>query len=120
MGKVLVDTDVVIDYIKGRLELGKDAYYISEITLYELLRGFREIEKSKKLLEEIFIVVWNNNDILQKAAEIYRELRRRGLTISDADIIIGATAIVMEMPLWTKNLKHFIPMKEFGLRLYHS
>jgi rRNA-processing protein FCF1 len=33
MVKVLVDTDVVIDYVKGRLELGEGVYYISEITL---------------------------------------------------------------------------------------
>ncbi|MGC9051074.1 type II toxin-antitoxin system VapC family toxin [Pyrobaculum sp.] len=45
MDKVLVDTDVVIEYIKGRLELGDGVFYISEITLYELLRGFADVEK---------------------------------------------------------------------------
>ncbi|MGC8973743.1 MAG: type II toxin-antitoxin system VapC family toxin [Thermoproteus sp.] len=70
MVKVLVDTDVVIDYVKGRLELGEGVYYISEITLYELLRGFTEIERAKRLLEDIFVVVWNDNSILLRAAEI--------------------------------------------------
>ncbi|AET34047.1 type II toxin-antitoxin system VapC family toxin [Pyrobaculum ferrireducens] len=118
MDKVLVDTDVVIEYIKGRLELGDGVFYISEITLYELLRGFADVEKSKKLLEDIFVVVWNDNAILQKAAEIYRELKSRGVTISDADIIIAATAIVKNIPLWTRNVKHFAPLKEYGLKLY--
>lgn len=118
MDKVLVDTDVVIEYIKGRLELGEGVFHISEVTLYELLRGFADVRKSKELLEEVFVVVWNDNAIITKAAEIYRELRRRGTTISDADIIIGATAIVKEMPLWTRNTRHFDPLKEFGLRLY--
>ncbi|MGK0549469.1 MAG: hypothetical protein ABWU84_07545 [Pyrobaculum sp.] len=40
MDKVLVDTDVVIEYVKGRLELGEGIFHISEVTLYELLRGF--------------------------------------------------------------------------------
>lgn len=120
MDKVLVDTDVVIDFIKGRVELGGGIFYISEVTLYELLRGFADVKKSKTLLEEVFVVVWNDNDIISKAAEIYRELRRRGVTISDADIIIGATAIAKEMPLWTRNTRHFIPLAEFGLKLYRA
>jgi predicted nucleic acid-binding protein len=61
------------------------------------------------LLEDIFVVVWNDNSILLRAAEIYRELRRRGVTISDADILIGATAIVKNMPLWTRNVRHLTP-----------
>ncbi|AEA13613.1 PilT-like protein [Thermoproteus uzoniensis 768-20] len=120
MVKVLVDTDVVIDCVKGRLELGEGVYYISEITLYELLRGFTDIERAKRLLEDIFLVVWNDNSILLRAAEIYRELRRRGVTISDADILIGATAIAKNMPLWTRNVKHFTPLAEFGLKLYRE
>gem|GEM_PF-3590547 len=37
--RVLIDTDILIEYIKGRLELPKLPIYISEITLYEYIRG---------------------------------------------------------------------------------
>ena len=105
---------MVIEYVKGRLELGEGIFHISEVTLYELPRGFADVKKAKALTEEVFVVIWNDNE----AAEIYRELRRRGATISDADIVIGAAAIVKDMPLWTRNVKHFDQLKEFGLRLY--
>ncbi|AFA39676.1 putative nucleic acid-binding protein, contains PIN domain [Pyrobaculum oguniense TE7] len=109
---------MVIEYVKGRLELGEGIFHISEVTLYELPRGFADVKKAKALTEEVFVVIWNDNEIITKAAEIYRELRRRGATISDADIVIGAAAIVKDMPLWTRNVKHFDQLKEFGLRLY--
>lgn len=48
---------MVVEYIKGRLELGEGVFHISEVTLYELLRGFADVKKAKTLLEEIFVVV---------------------------------------------------------------
>ena len=39
--RILIDTDVLIDYVKGRCEL-PIAVYISEITLYEFIRSCKD------------------------------------------------------------------------------
>ncbi len=114
---VLIDTDVLIEYAKGNLEL-PEVCYISEITLYEFLRGVSDQKIAKRILEEEFIVIWNDNEIIERASKTYRELKTSGDLVSDADIIIASTAIVKGLKLYTKNKKHFEKLKNFGLEFY--
>ena len=76
--------------------------------------------EAKRLLEREFVVVYCDNEILEKAAEIWRALRRRGALIEDRDLIIGATAIAKGLPLLTGNVKHFKRLREFRLRFYEQ
>jgi len=116
--RILIDTDVLIEYVKGKIELPEDnVYYISEITLYEFIRGTKDPSEAKKILEEEFIVIWNDNRIIETASVIYRKLRKDGKQLSDADIIIASTAIVNRLKLWTLNKKHFERLKDFGLEI---
>lgn len=119
MGKrILVDTDVLIEYVKGLKELPVSQLFISEITLYEFIRGTREIGEAKKLLEEGFAVIYHNNSIVLKASEIWKYLKRKGMLIDDRDILIGATAISKNLPLLTNNVRHYERLKEFGLEFF--
>lgn len=119
MGKgVLIDTDVLIEYIKGRRELPSDPRFISEITLYEFIRGTKDSYEAKKLLEEDFIVIFHDNDILRNAAEMWKKLRSQGKLVDDRDLLIAATSISRDLPLLTGNSKHFERLKEFGLKFY--
>lgn len=52
---------------------------------------------------------------LDLATGIYQNLRRRGVLIEDADILIAATALAHDATLVTRNLKHFGRVE--GLRL---
>jgi tRNA(fMet)-specific endonuclease VapC len=45
---------------------------------------------------------------LDRAAELYAELRARGQLIEDADLLIAAMALVHEMTLVTHNTAHFV------------
>ena len=77
--RILVDTDCLIDYYKGGLELNpEDSHYVSEITVYEFIRGTRNVKEAKKILERSFSIVWLDNEILEKASEIWRSLRASG------------------------------------------
>lgn len=117
--RVLVDTDCLIDYYKGRLELSiEDSYYLSEVTVYEFIRGTKDIKEAKKVLEESFEIVWIDNEILEKASEIWRSLKAKGTLIEDRDLIIGATAMAKGLRLLTRNAKHYDKLKEFGLVFY--
>ncbi len=115
---VLIDTDVLIDFVRGRAELPEaKVHYISEITLYEFVRGTRDLGRAKDLLEETFSVLWVDNDVILTASRLWRGLRERGETLEDRDLVIAATAISRGIPLKTKNRRRFERLAAEGLRL---
>ncbi len=92
--------------------------FISVVSLYEFVRGKVDPYRAKFLVEEICGVVPLDNEVISKAVEIWRSLRRSGIPIDDRDLIIGATAIAKELPLWTGNVRHFDRLVRYGLRLW--
>ena len=120
MGKgVLIDTDVLIDFVRGSVELPGEPLFITEITLYEFVRGSKDISKAKTLLEEGFSIIFHDNPIIQKASEIWAETKQRGETLDDRDILIGAASAVKNLPLLTRNKKHYERLKEFNVAFYY-
>ncbi len=91
-----------------------------EITLYEFIRGCKNVREAKELLESAFIVVFHDNDVLVKASEIWIELRRTGELIDERDILIASVAIVKNFKLLTRNAKHFKKLERFGLKFYED
>ena len=111
----LIDTSVLIDNLRrGRYEEGS----ISIITLIEVLRGIpsEKRDRAKQLLERSFDVLNIDNKVILKYCELYTSLKRRGLLIPDADLLIAATAIANNLTLVTKD-KDFERIKELGLKL---
>lgn len=47
------------------------------------------------------------DDVIVRAADIYADLHQQGQLISDADILIAATALVHGLNLVTENVAHF-------------
>ena len=111
----LLDTDAVIDLLRRRdYEDGS----ISAITLIEVLRGIAEEKRAgvKELLEESFDVIGLDNETILAYCTLYQALKKKGESIPDADLLIGATAISRDIPLTTGD-HHFQRLKEFGLRI---
>ncbi len=111
----LLDTDAIIELLrKKKHEIGA----ISIITLIEILRGLEDKKrpKVKKLLEKSFNIENLNNKTIETYCNLYRKLKRNGISIPDADLLIAATAISKNMTLKTRD-KHFKRLKEFGLKL---
>ena len=52
-------------------------------------------------------VMMIDHAVLDRAAELYAELRARGQLIEDADLLIAAMALVHDMTLVTHNMAHF-------------
>ncbi|RLE58925.1 MAG: type II toxin-antitoxin system VapC family toxin [Thermoprotei archaeon] len=124
--KILVDTDVLIEAFERRNEaiLGKlfnYNIYVSYVSLYEYLYGFKyigkDVVKEKDMLEKVVNIVYPSQDVILKTLEIDVDLSRKGEKIPQADIIIAATAIVLGMPLYTMDLTHFSRLKRYGLKL---
>ena len=68
-------------------------------------------------MEEIFGIIPLDNEVIGTPI-LWRELRGKGETVDERDLIIGATSISRKLPLWTKNEKHFSKLKERGLILW--
>lgn len=115
----LLDTNICIHYFKGQFDLkekieriGFQRFAISEITLAELIYG---AEKSQNKSQNVKVV----EDFAERIAiipifdsiRIYGKekarLKQKGTIISDLDLFIGATAIVNDMILVTRNIKEF-------------
>ncbi len=127
--KYLVDTDRVVDWLKGRADarrllatLGNEGWAISLITYGEVYDGIyyganpqRHEQDFRELLRSVPVLPLNR-PIMRRFARIRGQLRRQGRIIGDPDILIGATALHHDLSLVTRNISHFerIP----GLRLH--
>lgn len=86
---------------------------ISSISALELWRGALQStnsEKERKKVEEFLqslLVYPVGLGEAKKAAEIEVDLLKRGELIDWEDILIAGTALVHNMPIVTKNVKHF-------------
>ncbi len=121
---IILDTDVLIYFIKKKLLsaiVSKINCFLTFVSLYEYLRGSlyigKDLDNVKKELEESLIIIFPDNNDIKKLCELWVELRRKGMLINDRDLMIGAIAISKDLPLVTKNLKHFVRLKEYGLKL---
>ncbi len=111
----LLDTDVILELLhERRHEMGA----ISIITLIEILRGLEDKKRIrvKGLLEESFSVQRLDNETIITYCSLYCKLKKEGVLIPDADLLIAATAMSRNMMLKTHD-EHFTRLVEFGLKL---
>jgi hypothetical protein len=115
MGQIVLDTDVVIEHIKGNtetqgrlLDMGLENICLSAITIMELFFGAlnkRELSQLKKRLRA-FPVLHVNDDVSRNAVDLIENYSKsHQLEIPDA--LIAATAITNQLPLFTYNQKDF-------------
>ena len=113
-GTILLDTNVLIDYLRNRkeaieyLENLSAVPRVSAVTIAELYAGVREGQE-RQILDELvndFTVIEVTHDIAVKGGLFRRDyLRSHGLELADA--IIAATAETENATLVTLNKKHF-------------
>ncbi|MHA1665175.1 MAG: type II toxin-antitoxin system VapC family toxin [Candidatus Njordarchaeales archaeon] len=125
MGKIMIDTDVLIDLLEKKpisilrnLSMKYD-FYVSGIVAFEFLTGIYKTKKLKlkKILENNFNIVPISYEIIDLAAEIEAGLMEQGKMLDPRDLLIGATAIFMNIPLRTNNIKDFKRLEKYGLKL---
>ena len=122
--RVVLDTDIVIDYLKrrsdptasrlfDRIREGRLIAYTTSITAFELYRGARRAPDPNKRMLEIrsiltFVGCLNYDEAAASvASDISVTLERKGIPIEIRDIFIGAIARTSGFPLVTKNVEHF-------------
>ena len=116
-GKLLVDTDVLIDYLRGHpkavgfITEYADDIVVSAISVAELFAGVRgeAHEAEQRALEdflELFAILPVTATIA-KTGGIYRRDYARSHGVGLADAIIAATAAAAEATLQTLNVRHY-------------
>jgi predicted nucleic acid-binding protein len=121
MKGVLVDSDILIEVLRGRkpevarhwadaVARGTPLFY-SPVTLAEVRHGMRENEResTERVFSSITIVPVEV-EIGTRAGDYLRRFHASH-AIELGDALIAATASVHQLELWTQNRKHF-PMKD--------
>lgn len=111
----MFDTTVLIELYRGNqtvrdkiTEIGSEVFYISSITLAEFLVGAKDktdLIKLEKHLNNYVILDINKSisTLFIKNFKAFSLSHRPGI----ADMLIAATAIYYNLPLYTHNKKHF-------------
>lgn len=125
----LIDTDWVIEYLKGRkttvemiTQYAADGLAVSLITYGEIYEGIR-LGRDPKRHEQGFltflrtpvVVLSPNKLVMKRFAQIRGQLRQAGQLIGDFDLVIAATALHYNLTLLTHNTRHF--SRILGLKL---
>jgi predicted nucleic acid-binding protein len=118
MKSILIDTDVLINFLRGRDQareflqssIGEADLFCSAITVAEIHAGMKEHERERteELLDSLAIVEVTKA-IAEKAGSYKRTIRSQGLELDDC--IIAATAFAKHAVLATGNDKHY-PMAD--------
>ncbi len=131
MQKVCLDTSMIVDFLRGKEEVkilfekikkGDIQPHLSSITLFELYFGAFLSKKPKEAIEDIkSISSWMEtipieNETAYIGAIILAKLKNKGVLIEIRDVLIAASAVSKNLPLVTKNKKHFEKIP--GLELY--
>ncbi len=121
---ILVDTSVWIDFFNGKSNreveildgvLGYQGVAIGDLIMVEILQGFRsdkDYNTAKKYLLNLDLYNMLTPDLALLAAENYRKLWRKGVTVrKTADVIIATFCIENQIPLLYVD-KDFIPFTQ--------
>ena len=122
---IIADTDVLIDALRGRgeaaqrvaQELKSGNLATTSVTAFELVSGARS-QTSRDAVEHLLdaVTVFGlEQRAAVAAANLRRELERRGAPIGMADYLIGGICLVHSSVLLTLNRAHFERVS--GLRL---
>lgn len=128
MTSYLLDTSVIIDYLRGKPEvvdlldnIEGDLYssYICLAELYEGVYRVRNADKMEQVVIKFFAslsgIYGVDESIARKFGEIRADLKNKGNVIEDLDLMIAATCLINDLTLLTQNKKHFERVENLSL-----
>jgi len=129
---ICLDTNILIDTLRGDQETIKQIKEIetsgnilstTTINAFELYYGAEKTENRernkeavRKLLKRLLIYDFTEK-ASEKAGEIAANLEAEGKTIDFRDILIGATALINESTIFTKDINHFERIPDLKLQV---
>jgi len=86
---------------------------LSSMSVYELYYGVGYTDRDQAERQKVDSVIGSkyirpaDTAVMRKAGEMDGQLSRDGLSVGQADLIIGATALVEDEPVLTRNVSEF-------------
>lgn len=130
--KFLLDTNIVVDFLRGKKpiveKIGRilpQGIGVSAISLAELYHGAYKSSRPKYNLEKVeeFIsvpgisVVDLDKQIAKNYGKMLADLEKNGVKLAEIDVMIAATAGEMELTILTGDKKHFARLVKFGIKI---
>jgi len=123
---MLIDTDVLIWYLRGNQEAynlieNLSGFYISVVTYIELVQGMRnkhELTEFRKAIRKWNCKIIHTNEEISAKAMFYIERHYLSNSLALADALIATTALVNGLTMITGNDKHFKVIKELDLKRF--
>ncbi|HXG83696.1 MAG TPA: type II toxin-antitoxin system VapC family toxin [Pyrinomonadaceae bacterium] len=121
MNEFLLDTDTISLFLRNEPKVMSKAndylkfhkgFTFSIITRFEILRGLK-VKNARRQITNFGLICLQSREInltekiINRASEIYADLYKSGQLISDADILIAATAMENNLAIVTNNENHF-------------
>lgn len=116
----LIDTDWIIDFLKGERKvvekltsLVDDGLAISIISLAELYEGIYASDSSEKQLKGLndfltgVTIIGIDDEICKVFGKRRMKLRKEGKLMDNFDLLIAATCLYYNLTLMTNNISHF-------------
>lgn len=130
--EALVDTSVWIDFFNGKVNpatnlltelLEEDSeIFTSPVIIQEILQGIKSDKDHDILKEKLFSLNILSIDPIEAAlgaSDLYRELRKKGITIRETnDILIAFHCIYCNIPILHKDRDFGLISKHSDLKLY--
>ena len=131
---IVVDTTVLIDFLGGRgtpfdehltaLIAGGAPVALTDLIYCEILQGIADqslYERTRDLLQAHPIFLERGLATLERAANIYRACRKRGLTVrKTADCVIAATCLEADAELYHNDRDFDAIAKVEALHIYRA
>ncbi|MBS7631477.1 type II toxin-antitoxin system VapC family toxin [Candidatus Bathyarchaeota archaeon] len=127
---VCLDTDILIDHLRGdreatrrieELEGTGNILSTTAINAFELYCGAKKTlkrrentEAVRRLLDRLLVFSFDER-AAENAGELAAKLEADGASIGLRDVLIGATVIVNDGELMTRNIKHFEKIDDIEL-----
>ncbi len=123
---MIIDTDVVIWYMKGNQNAynaieNSERSFLSVVTYMELVQGMRDKNEQNSLRRALH--AWNTkilyiSEEISVKAMFFVEQLFLSHSIQLADALIGATAISYGVPILTGNDKHYNILKDLQIKKF--
>ncbi|MCJ7472970.1 MAG: type II toxin-antitoxin system VapC family toxin [Actinobacteria bacterium] len=125
MTEYLLDTTIIIDHLRGDKKVNSYLEKIGQrgdiagcccINIAEIYSGMleKEAEKTDRFINSLYYYEVTR-EISKVAGKLRQKYQKKGKTLATTDIIIGAAALIYDLILVTKNIKHY-PFPELEMK----
>ena len=123
---MLVDTDVLIWYLRGnekayRAIVSESGLCISVITYMELVQGMRnktELNYLRRSLRQWNAKLLYISEEISAKAMFYVEQYYLSNSLQVAEALVGATAVADSLPIFTGNDRHYRTVKDIQIKKF--